>query len=125
MLTTFINISLEPGQKVILQPESLQGFEEILLKLGERRSSRIAYALSAHILLELGHLLFLLLDACPDAFHIHCFVPPQRWSSHVEGAPPHPWIDQSFYKSMVLLNNIIEVLDWSEFGGSGKGFFCF
>ena len=44
MLTTFINISLEAGQKVTLQPESLQGFEEILSKLGERRSSRIAYA---------------------------------------------------------------------------------
>ena len=44
MLTTFINISLEPGQKVTLQPVSWQGFEEILSKLGERRSSRIAYA---------------------------------------------------------------------------------
>lgn len=44
MLTTYINISLEPGQKVTLQPVSWQGFEEILSKLGERRSSRIAYA---------------------------------------------------------------------------------
>ena len=44
MLTTSINISLEPGQKVTLQPVSWQGFEEILSKLGERRSSRIAYA---------------------------------------------------------------------------------
>ena len=44
MLTTFINISLEAGQKVTLQPVSWQGFEEILSKLGERRSSRIAYA---------------------------------------------------------------------------------
>ena len=44
MLTTFINLSLEPGQKVTLQPVSWQGFEEILSKLGERRSSLIAYA---------------------------------------------------------------------------------
>ena len=44
MLTTFINISLEPGQKVTLQPVYWQGFEEILSKLGQRRSSRIAYA---------------------------------------------------------------------------------
>lgn len=44
MLTTFINISLEPGQKVTLQPVSWQGFEEIISKLGQRRSSRIAYA---------------------------------------------------------------------------------
>ena len=44
MLTTYINISLEPGQKVTLQPVYWQGFEEILSKLGQRRSSRIAYA---------------------------------------------------------------------------------
>jgi Uma2 family endonuclease len=44
MPTTSINLRLEPGQKVTLQPVSWQGFEEILSKLGEQRSSRIAYA---------------------------------------------------------------------------------
>lgn len=44
MLTTSISINLEPGQKVTLQPTSWQGFEEILAELGERRSTRIAYA---------------------------------------------------------------------------------
>lgn len=44
MPTTAINLRLEPGQKVTLQPVSWQGFEEILAQLGERRSSRIAYA---------------------------------------------------------------------------------
>ncbi len=44
MPTTSINLHLEPGQKVTLQPVSWEGFEEILSKLGERRSSRIAYA---------------------------------------------------------------------------------
>lgn len=45
MPTTAINLRLEPGQKVTLQPVSWQGFEGILAELGERRTSRIAYAL--------------------------------------------------------------------------------
>ena len=44
MPTTAINLRLEPGQKVTLLPVSWQGFEEILAQLGERQSSRIAYA---------------------------------------------------------------------------------
>jgi Uma2 family endonuclease len=44
MPTTAISLRLEPGQKVTLQPVSWERFEEILSKLGERRSSRIAYA---------------------------------------------------------------------------------
>ncbi len=44
MPTTFINLHLEPGQKVTLQPVSWEGFEAILSQLEERRSSRIAYA---------------------------------------------------------------------------------
>ncbi|MGF1675222.1 MAG: Uma2 family endonuclease [Rivularia sp. (in: cyanobacteria)] len=44
MLTTSINLQLEPGQKVTLQPVSWEGFEEILAQLGEYRASRIAYA---------------------------------------------------------------------------------
>lgn len=44
MLTTSISLQLEPGQKVILEPVSWEGFAEILDKLGERRSSRIAFA---------------------------------------------------------------------------------
>lgn len=44
MPTTAINLRLEPGQKVTLQPVSWQRFEETLQELGERRSSRIAYA---------------------------------------------------------------------------------
>ena len=44
MATTSISVQLEPGQKVTLQPVSWEGFEEILAELGERRSSRIAYA---------------------------------------------------------------------------------
>ncbi|OCR01080.1 hypothetical protein BCD67_17040 [Oscillatoriales cyanobacterium USR001] len=45
MPTTAINLRLEPGQKVTLQPVSWQGFEGILTELGEHRKSRIAYAL--------------------------------------------------------------------------------
>jgi Uma2 family endonuclease len=44
MSTAVINLHLEPGQKVTLQPVSWQRFEEILAELGEKRSSRIAYA---------------------------------------------------------------------------------
>lgn len=44
MATTAISFRLEPGQKVTLQPVSWEGFEGILSELGERRSSRIAYA---------------------------------------------------------------------------------
>lgn len=44
MATTSISLCLAPGQKVTLQPVSWEGFEEILCELGERRSSRIAYA---------------------------------------------------------------------------------
>ena len=44
MSTTAIRLRLEPGQKVTLQPVSWEGFEEILADLGERRTSRIAYA---------------------------------------------------------------------------------
>lgn len=44
MLTSSISLRLEPGQKVTLEPVSWQRFEEILAELGERRSSRIAYA---------------------------------------------------------------------------------
>ncbi len=44
MLTTSISLQLEPGQKVTLQPVSWERFEEILAELGQRRSSRIAYA---------------------------------------------------------------------------------
>ena len=44
MPTTAISLQLEPGQKITLQPVSWQKFEEMLAELGERRSSRIAYA---------------------------------------------------------------------------------
>mgnify|MGYP001800142393 CR=1 FL=1 len=44
MLATSINLQLEPGQKVTLQPVSWEGFEEILTQLGEFRTSRIAYS---------------------------------------------------------------------------------
>ncbi|OKH34611.1 hypothetical protein NIES2101_38735 [Calothrix sp. HK-06] len=44
MSTATINLLLEPGQKVTLQPVSWQRFEAILDQLGEKRSSRIAYA---------------------------------------------------------------------------------
>ena len=44
MLATSINLQLEPGQKVTLQPVSWEGFEEILAQLGEFRTSRIAYS---------------------------------------------------------------------------------
>lgn len=44
MPTTDIRLRLEPGQKVSLQPVSWERFEEILLELGQKRSSRIAYA---------------------------------------------------------------------------------
>lgn len=44
MPTTSINLRLEPGQKVTLQPVDWEGFEEILTELGNKRSSRIAYA---------------------------------------------------------------------------------
>ncbi|MDF2386839.1 Uma2 family endonuclease [Nostoc ellipsosporum NOK] len=44
MSATSVSLRLEPGQKITLQPVSWEGFEEILADLGERRSSRIAYA---------------------------------------------------------------------------------
>lgn len=44
MRTTDIRLRLEPGQKVTLQPVSWERFEEILVELGQKRSSRIAYA---------------------------------------------------------------------------------
>ena len=50
MLATSINLQLEPGQKVTLQPVSWEGFEVILMQLGEFRASRIAYA---HQILEI------------------------------------------------------------------------
>ena len=42
-MPTAIRLSIEPGQKVTLQPVSWQRFEQILAELGESRSSRIAY----------------------------------------------------------------------------------
>lgn len=44
MLATSINLQLEPGQKVTLQPVSWESFEEILAQLGDYRGSRIAYS---------------------------------------------------------------------------------
>ncbi len=44
MLATSINLQLDPGQKVTLQPVSWESFEEILMQLGDFRASRIAYA---------------------------------------------------------------------------------
>jgi Uma2 family endonuclease len=44
MTATLINLHLLPGQKVTLQPVTWHELEDILLKLGDRRSSRIAYA---------------------------------------------------------------------------------
>jgi Uma2 family endonuclease len=44
MQTTALYLQLEPGQKITLQPVSWQRFEAILTELGDRRSSRIAYA---------------------------------------------------------------------------------
>jgi Uma2 family endonuclease len=44
MPTTAVNFLLEPGEKVTLQPVSWQRFEAILDGLGEKRSSRVAYA---------------------------------------------------------------------------------
>jgi Uma2 family endonuclease len=44
MLTTAISLKLEPGQKFTLQPVSWKRFEAILEELGEKRSSRVAYA---------------------------------------------------------------------------------
>ena len=43
-MATSINLHLQPGQKVTLQPVSWEGFEEILTQLGEFRASRIAYS---------------------------------------------------------------------------------
>ena len=43
-MTNSINLQLEPGQKVTLQPVSWKGFEEILMQLGEFRTSQIAYS---------------------------------------------------------------------------------
>jgi Uma2 family endonuclease len=42
-MSTAISLRLEPGQTVTLQPVSWQRFEQILVELGESRSSRIAY----------------------------------------------------------------------------------
>lgn len=42
--------------------------------------------------------------------HVHRFVALERLPLRVERAKSHPRIDQSFYKSMVLLHNIIKVL---------------
>lgn len=50
MLNTCINLQLEPGQRVTLQPVSWTRFEEILTDLEQKRSSRIAYA---HQILEI------------------------------------------------------------------------
>lgn len=44
MPITSIRLQLEPGEKITLQPLSWQRFEAILSELGEKRSSRIAYA---------------------------------------------------------------------------------
>jgi Uma2 family endonuclease len=44
MSTAAINLTIEPGEKVTLQPVSWQRFEAILNELGEKRTSRIAYA---------------------------------------------------------------------------------
>lgn len=44
MLSTSIQLQLEPGERVTLQPVSWQRFEEVLGELGDRRLSRIAYA---------------------------------------------------------------------------------
>jgi Uma2 family endonuclease len=44
MPATSFRLHLEPGERVTLQPVSWQRFEAILSELGERRSSRIAYA---------------------------------------------------------------------------------
>ncbi|MEA5564328.1 MULTISPECIES: Uma2 family endonuclease [unclassified Anabaena] len=44
MPATAISLRLEPGQKVTLEPVAWGEFEQILAKLGESRSSRIAYA---------------------------------------------------------------------------------
>ncbi|MER3435606.1 MAG: hypothetical protein C4288_19980 [Leptolyngbya sp. ERB_1_1] len=44
MPTTSIRLQLEPGERVTLDPVSWQRFEQILAELGNRRSSRIAYA---------------------------------------------------------------------------------
>lgn len=43
-MATSINLQLQPGQKVTLQPVSWEGFEEILTQLGDFRTSRIAYS---------------------------------------------------------------------------------
>jgi Uma2 family endonuclease len=42
-MSTAISLRLEPGQTVTLQPVPWQRFEQILVELGESRSSRIAY----------------------------------------------------------------------------------
>jgi len=44
MPITSLCLQLEPGEKITLQPLSWQRFEVILSELGEKRSSRIAYA---------------------------------------------------------------------------------
>lgn len=44
MPITSLRLQLEPGEKITLQPLSWQRFEVILSELGEKRSSRIAYA---------------------------------------------------------------------------------
>ena len=44
MLLELTRLTIPPGQKVLLKDVSWQEFEEILIDLGESRSSRIAYA---------------------------------------------------------------------------------
>jgi Uma2 family endonuclease len=44
MPVTSIDLNIEPGQKVTIQPVSWQSFAAILDELGNKRTSRIAYA---------------------------------------------------------------------------------
>ena len=54
----------------------------------------------------------------PD--HLHRLVAPQGAPGRWEGAEPQPRFDQSFNESMVLLDQVIQVFDWSQLAALGQ-----
>lgn len=51
----------------------------------------------------------------PLPYHIHYFVSLYCSPCRVERIKPKPWLDKPLYKTMVLFNNVIEILDPPQF----------
>jgi hypothetical protein len=61
----------------------------------------------------------------PFPHHVHHLEPLQGSPSRLEGEKAHPWLCQPFDEAMILFDQVVEILDLSQFTVCGNESYCF